>query len=114
MFHCSVSSVYFRYAEHRSRSHDAVIRVYDESGAVIETHEQQKLFSHLVKIPLSLCCHAAHLSERCDLPRSTLRHLVRLTCPRISIAAVANLLFDRTCLDYDRGQILWVWNGHAV
>jgi hypothetical protein len=28
------------YAEHRSRSHDAVIRVYDESGNVIETHEQ--------------------------------------------------------------------------
>jgi hypothetical protein len=27
------------YAEHRSRSHDAVIRVYDESGNVIETHE---------------------------------------------------------------------------
>jgi hypothetical protein len=28
------------YAEHCSRSHDAVIRVYDESGNVIETHEQ--------------------------------------------------------------------------
>jgi hypothetical protein len=27
------------YAKHRSRSHDAVIRVYDESGNVIETHE---------------------------------------------------------------------------
>ena len=27
------------YAEHRSRSHHAVIRVYDESGNVIETHE---------------------------------------------------------------------------
>ena len=27
------------YAEHRSRSHDAVIRVYDEAGTVIETHE---------------------------------------------------------------------------
>jgi len=27
------------YAEHFSRSHDAVIRVYDESGNVIETHE---------------------------------------------------------------------------
>jgi hypothetical protein len=24
----------------RSRSHDAVIRVYDEAGNVIETHEQ--------------------------------------------------------------------------
>jgi hypothetical protein len=28
------------YAEHFSRSHDAVIRVYDATGNVIETHEQ--------------------------------------------------------------------------
>ena len=28
------------YAKFFSRSHDAVIRVYDESGGVIETHEQ--------------------------------------------------------------------------
>ena len=28
------------YAQHRSRSHDAAIRVYDEAGNVIETHEQ--------------------------------------------------------------------------
>jgi hypothetical protein len=27
------------YAKHRSRPHDAVIRVYDEPGNVIETHE---------------------------------------------------------------------------
>jgi hypothetical protein len=27
------------YTKFRSRSHDAVIRVYDEAGAVIETHE---------------------------------------------------------------------------
>jgi hypothetical protein len=27
------------YAEHRSRSHDAVIRVYDDAGNVIDTHE---------------------------------------------------------------------------
>jgi hypothetical protein len=29
------------YAEHRSRSHEAVICVYDESGNVIETHEHE-------------------------------------------------------------------------
>jgi hypothetical protein len=29
-----------RYAMHRSRSHDAVIRVYDEAGNMIEMHEQ--------------------------------------------------------------------------
>jgi len=28
-------------AMHRSRSHDAVIRVYDEAGNVIETHEHK-------------------------------------------------------------------------
>ena len=27
------------YAQHRSRSHDAMIRVYDDAGNVIETHE---------------------------------------------------------------------------
>jgi hypothetical protein len=27
------------YAKHHSRSHHAVIRVYDEAGNVIETHE---------------------------------------------------------------------------
>jgi hypothetical protein len=29
------------YAKFFSRSHDAVIRVYDEAGNVIETHEQK-------------------------------------------------------------------------
>jgi hypothetical protein len=29
------------YATHRSRSHDAVIRVYNEAGNVIETHEHK-------------------------------------------------------------------------
>jgi hypothetical protein len=29
------------YVMHRSRSHDAVIRVYDEAGNVIETHEHK-------------------------------------------------------------------------
>jgi hypothetical protein len=27
------------YAKHRSRAHDSVIRVYDDAGNVIETHE---------------------------------------------------------------------------
>jgi hypothetical protein len=29
------------YAKHRSRSHDAVIRVYNKTGNVIETHEHK-------------------------------------------------------------------------
>jgi hypothetical protein len=28
------------YAEHRSRSHDAVIRICDKAGNLIDTHEQ--------------------------------------------------------------------------
>jgi hypothetical protein len=35
------------YAKHRSRSHDAVVRVYDESGNVIETHEHAGDFKEL-------------------------------------------------------------------
>jgi hypothetical protein len=31
-------------AKHRSRSHDAVIRVYDAAGNVIETHEHKGEF----------------------------------------------------------------------
>src|SRR5438552_18944095 len=33
------------YAKFYSRSHDALVRVYDESGNVIETHEQAGDFS---------------------------------------------------------------------
>jgi hypothetical protein len=29
------------YTQHSSRSHDAVIRVYDDAGNVIETHEHK-------------------------------------------------------------------------
>jgi hypothetical protein len=29
------------YSQHYGRSHDAVIRVYDEAGKVIETHEHK-------------------------------------------------------------------------
>jgi hypothetical protein len=38
------------YAMHRSRSHDAVIRVYDETGNVIETHEHTGGFKSAVAV----------------------------------------------------------------
>src|SRR5262245_26461606 len=38
------------YAKHRSQSHDAVIRVYDESGNVIETHEHKGDFQRVVNL----------------------------------------------------------------
>jgi hypothetical protein len=34
------------YAMHRSRSHRAVIRVYDDAGNVIEMHDHKGEFSH--------------------------------------------------------------------
>jgi hypothetical protein len=34
------------YARHRSRSHYALIRVYDDAGNVIETHDHKGEFSH--------------------------------------------------------------------
>ena len=38
------------YAKFFSRSHDAVIRVYDEAGNVIETHEHKGDFTHQTKL----------------------------------------------------------------
>ena len=38
------------YAKHRSRSRDAVIRVYDEAGNVIETHEHKGDFKGVLKL----------------------------------------------------------------
>jgi hypothetical protein len=40
------------YAEHRSRSHDAVIRVYDSAGNVVQTHEHTGDFKE-PRVPLS-------------------------------------------------------------
>jgi len=37
------------YAEHFSRSHDAVINVYDEAGNEIETHEHQGDYSSALR-----------------------------------------------------------------
>jgi hypothetical protein len=36
------------YAKHRSRSHHAVIRVYDETGNVIETHKHAGRFPRIL------------------------------------------------------------------
>ena len=39
------------YATHYIRSHDAVIRVYDDAGNVIETHEHAGRFQRVVMHP---------------------------------------------------------------
>jgi hypothetical protein len=38
------------YAEHRTRSRDAVIRVYDDAGNVIELHEHKGDFTVLKSV----------------------------------------------------------------
>jgi hypothetical protein len=38
------------YAEFRSRAHDAVIRVYDATGKVIETHEHADQFKEWLPV----------------------------------------------------------------
>jgi hypothetical protein len=43
------------YAKFYSRSHDAVVRVYDETGNVIQTHEHAGWFKeHLAISPIPL------------------------------------------------------------
>jgi hypothetical protein len=42
------------YAMHRSRSHDAVIRVFDEVDNVIETHEHADDFRERIGIGVSV------------------------------------------------------------
>jgi hypothetical protein len=46
------------YAEHRSRSHHAVIRVYDDAGNVIETHEHKGDLKEWGRVAISLSSQA--------------------------------------------------------
>jgi hypothetical protein len=50
------------YAKYRSRSHDAVTRVYDDAGNVIETHDHISRLLHLAVSTL--------LSSMCRQPKS--------------------------------------------
>jgi hypothetical protein len=50
------------YAKFRSRSHQAVIRVYDEAGNVIGTHEQAGDFKGF-KSGFFLCLYVASETE---------------------------------------------------
>jgi hypothetical protein len=54
------------YAEHRSRSHRAVIRVYDGAGNVIATHEHatgaSRHFKFQKRSQLFICVHNETLS----------------------------------------------------
>jgi len=45
--------------QHRSRSHDAVIRVYDGRGNMIEPHEHKGRFQSLVSLSETTSRHAS-------------------------------------------------------
>jgi hypothetical protein len=45
------------YAMHRKRSHEAVIRVYDDAGSVIQTHNKQEQVQRIVDFLLASPSH---------------------------------------------------------
>jgi hypothetical protein len=51
------------YAKFRSRSHDAVIRVYDSEGNVIETHEQAVEFQFRILLSFQFNPFASQCSR---------------------------------------------------
>jgi hypothetical protein len=53
------------YASQYSRSHDAVIRVYDEAGNVIETHDVQRGENRPQKLFLQLEIRIGSYVGRC-------------------------------------------------
>jgi hypothetical protein len=57
------------YAQHRSRSHDAVIRVYDQAGNVIETHGTHWRFQEVGVAVVEISTVFTGLAE---LPEETL------------------------------------------
>jgi hypothetical protein len=87
------------YAKFFSRSHDAVIRVYDEAGNVLETHEQAGQFTELEELPdlwgerIDYSMHGSSCALDNAVPdilgclRSALRHVgCRFDGPRLDSA----------------------------
>jgi len=58
------------YAKFRSRSHDAVIRVYDDAGNVIETHEHVKSQPRLEVVSYSAVESSPLKGKSCQSPRA--------------------------------------------
>jgi hypothetical protein len=65
------------YAKFNSGSHDAVIRVYDEAGNVIETREQAGDFKRVVNFLLEVLTRMLNCA---DLSVRELHELARSTC----------------------------------
>jgi len=70
-----------KYAKFYSRSHDAAIRVYDEAGNVIETHEHKGDFKEWWAIPFWISSGTKR-PPRCGPPMSN-SHRRWIRSPRI-------------------------------
>jgi len=60
------------YAKFFSRSHDAVIRVYDEAGNVIETHEHAGDFERVMLRPYAKFSMSSRILQKAHLTRANL------------------------------------------
>ena len=78
-----MSNLFPFYAKFFSRSHDAVIPVYDDAGNVIETHEHKAKFEARSRLPRADALQRYWLSE--------IVHTVRVTV--LSSTAAKNDLF---------------------
>jgi hypothetical protein len=99
-----------RYRLHRSRSHQAVIRVYDELGDVIATHEHKGgrvSSSQIIKNPSAQFCETLPFAFRStewddvivDVREKTTTIEVRILCtPRLD--SLGNTVGSHGCLQH--------------
>jgi len=79
------------YAMHRSRSHHAVIRVYDATGNVIETHEHAGDFKTVVKPAIVFPC-VSHSRPVRQFDRFPVRREIYFSCNDGSVHVQQNQL----------------------
>ena len=96
---------------HRSRSHDPVIRVYDDGGNVIETHEHQGMF----KTPAAASAESSFLLQNGRLLyRNCIAQNVgswHLDSPRFVLVSGELIVADhhlRPSEEEGNGSALWV------
>ena len=96
------------YATHRSRSHDAVIHVYDHAGSVIETHEHGR-----VQRAEALLVTARHEPERSVVSITRLHLDIVFDTVRIrvspAIAIATGNPCTRTLCHFSTRNVLQPW-----
>ena len=100
------------YAEHHSRSHHAVIRVYDAAGNVIETHEHKSDFKTVISQSMVSTCNRTAVRSNTSLTASG-QNKRRQRCCTVE---KTRLVWACRCMDLDWGQIRlrlrawrWIW-----